>query len=120
MNPPAETEETTLPMDKLKELAEQITYHQEQKALHEARIAELTAEVRNTLKTPVRGIKAGSVMIDWAPPKRVFDAPRFISMYPPDTNPTLYKQVPNSDMIPKSLKDQFMVYGKGEGTVTIK
>lgn len=113
--------ETSAPATtELEEAVKLMAYHQEQKDLHDQKIKESQAAIRAILGTPVRGIKIGSAILNWSPPKRVFDEPRFKSMYPPEANPTLYKQTLNNDMIPKSLKDQFMVPGNGEGTVTLK
>lgn len=47
-----------------------------------------------------------------------FDSAAFAAQYPPELNPTFYKQVPNSKAIPENLREQFQKHG--DAKVVIK
>lgn len=106
--------------ERLQDLAKTITYHQEQADQHNAAAAAAEAELRQILGTYTKGVKAGSLTIDWNKPRSTFLANEFVAAYPPDTNRHMYKLVPDGDAIPKNLKDRFMKEGSGTGTVKIK
>lgn len=112
--------ETSAPLTPLEEAVQTRAYHLNQADLHQQEAAKATARIREILGEPQKGVKVGNQSVNWTPPVRRFDEPRFVEMYPPDQNPNLYKQTLDKDQIPPSLKEQFMVPGKGEGTVTIK
>lgn len=85
-----------------------------------AEIARKKEKIRAELGGPVKGVPAGDLTIDWAPPKRSFDTAAFVKAFPPENNQYMYKMVPDPAMIPPAVKQQFMTEGSGEGTVTIK
>lgn len=90
-----------------------------------AQIDEKKDKVRALLGIPRQGVKAGDLTIDWKGPNRKFDEDSFQVKYPAKTNAHMYKTVPArtviaKEMIPPALKEQFMVPGTGEGTVTVR
>lgn len=114
----------TKEQQQLEELAKALTYHQDQAAQHKAAAAAAEAKIRQALGGPTRDVPVGSLVIDWAPPKRSFDAEAFLKAYPPAKNPHMYREetVTQLDMamVPPKLKENFMAPGKGEGTLKIK
>lgn len=104
----------------LAQLAELVARHEREAAKHTNLAKLYTQQIRTQLGHPAKEVPAGNMLVTWQGPRKSFDAPSFIVAYPPETNAHMYKQVPNSDAIPKNLKDRFMVEGKGDGTVTIK
>lgn len=101
-------------------LENEATDHREAVKLIDGKIADAKAKIRAELGVPTSNVPAGDLVINWTPPKRSFNGALFFQHYPAEKNPHLYKLVPNNDAIPKNLKDQFMVPGTGDGTVTIK
>lgn len=105
---------------RLAELAAEIAEHQKIVDDHKTILKNLEAQVRDLLGDFVKGAVAGSLVVDWTPPKRSFQAAQFIAAYPPETNAHMYKLVPDSGMIPAKLKENFMARDAGEGTVKVK
>ena len=104
----------------LDQLAALVAHHEAEAAKHTNMVAVYKSQIMEQLGAPTKGVRAGNLLIDWTPPSRQFNAVQFMAAYPPDTNPTMYKLVPNSDAIPKNLKDHFMEPKAGNGTVKIK
>ena len=127
MDPALSPKPDTAPAETLVTLADEIARleyeaveHRDAVKLIDGKIADAKAKIRAELGVPTSNVPAGDLVINWTPPKRSFNSAEFFRSYPSETNPHLYKLVPNPDAIPKNLKDQFMVPGTGDGTVTIK
>lgn len=106
--------------ERLAQLATEIAEHQHVIDQRKIILKNLEAQVRDLLGDFTKDVPAGSLKIDWTPPKRSFQTAEFIAAYPPETNPHMYKLVPDSGMIPAKLKENFMRRDAGEGTVKIK
>lgn len=98
-------------------------------------------KIRAELGGPVKGVQVGDLVIDWTAPNRTFDSPAFVRKYPPAQNVHMYRLTIDGAMIPApmldqllqlgtltldaaaippKLKSQYMIPGKGDGTVKIK